>query len=363
MKKSFIQAYRVQRNEVEEAYINNIGLKMNEEYEKWADNIGIEILKYFLDEYKGIEIEIPKLREKSKKSILDKIKKLQIERLSKLYAIEGISDKEKQELYSLIEEKVCKNTNEDITGTLQTIKNLIQDETEDINEQEFERNIMEKEISESIKTALLRILVTKIKRSNLPDKEIRLEILSKKYGKNASLITGSKEKDIIKYSSIINIQKDRQRLERLRSSKDFLKANDLRGMKIVVVDIPDNFITDNIKIKRILKERKSCINSDKRILYNHLCTVEIGREFFKKLENNQKLLEKLHIKVIPNSNKHKENPNGYEAEHIKFISTDNPAYTLEMQFKSEYIENMCKTGGKAAHTNRPRKNKKFTTSK
>ena len=74
----------------------------NKEYENWADNVGIEIIEYFLKKYKGITIEMPKAREKSPKSLLGKIKNLQIERLSKLYALEGIEDKDKNKLYKLI---------------------------------------------------------------------------------------------------------------------------------------------------------------------------------------------------------------------------------------------------------------------
>ena len=107
MNSKFRQKYKVDRSAVQEAFENQMCLKRNEEYEKWADHIGVQLIKYFLEQYKGVKIEIPKIREKSPKSLLGKIKNLQIERLSKLYAIEGISDIEKEDLYKRLEERIC----------------------------------------------------------------------------------------------------------------------------------------------------------------------------------------------------------------------------------------------------------------
>lgn len=357
MNNNFRQSYKIQRTAIEESFINQIGLKMNKEYEQWADTSAIGIIKYFLDKYKGVKIELPKMREKSPKSLLGKIKNLQIERLSKLYAIEGISDKDKKVLYSLIQERINENKDLDDVKILKIVKDLLYKEIDEFNINEFEKEVIVEGISNSTKTALLRILVSKIEKSNLDNKKQELKQLDEKYGKAAAIRTGAIEDDIIKYDSIKNIRENKDRINRLRDENKFLKANDLRGMKIVVVDIPDDFETDNEKIKRILEERKSSTTSQEKILYTHLAVAELGKEFYKDLENNKQLLKKLNMKVISGSNKHKKKENGYEAEHIKFYNYNKPEYTLEMQFKSEYVETICRGSGSASHEKRPGKSR------
>lgn len=347
--------YNVKRNTVEESFAIQLGLKMNKEYEVWADRAAIGIIEYFLNKYKGIDIEMPKAREKSPKSLLGKIKNLQIERLSKLYAIEGINEQEKETLYKLIKERVYENDKLNIIYTLAEIKNLLYNEVEKIDIEKFEEIIMVDGISNSTKTALLRILVSKLESSNISDKEIKIEELDGKYGKKASIESGLVEDDIIRYSSIETIRNNTSKVERLKDEMSFLKANDLRGMKFVVVDVPDDLETDNKKLKEILKRRKETTSAKMKIVYKELAIIEIGKEFYKDLETNEQLLKKLNMQVIPDSNKHKKKSNGYEAEHIKFYNCTNPQYTLEVQYKSEYVENICKGEGVAAHQNRPGK--------
>lgn len=355
MKKNLRETYKIDRNAIQESYISQLGLKMNKEYENWADNSGIAIIEYFLDKYKGIKIEIPKAREKSPKSLLGKIKNLQIERLSKLYALEGISIQDKKTIYSLIQERINENDNLDNVHILKIIKVLIYEDINKMNIQEFEDLVMVEGISKSTKTALLRILVGKLENSNLINKYDLIEDIDEKYGKKAAAKSGEQEDDIIRYDSIINLKNDELKKARLRQERKFLKANDLRGMKIVVVDIPDNLKTNNEKIKKILEKRRNCENSKERIIYTHLAIVELGKEFYRDLANDEYLLHKLDMKVIPDSNKHKKKTNGYEAEHIKFYKCSEPEYTLELQFKSEYVETICRGTGKASHQNRPGK--------
>jgi len=355
MNNNFRQAYKVEKSAIDKSFTKQMGLKMNNEYETWADNTGIELLQYFLNKYQGVKIEIPKIREKSPKSLLGKIKNLQIERLSKLYAIEGISNKDKEEFYLLIKERINENKKLDGIRTLSTIKSLIYNEINKFDIKQFEERVIVDGISRSTKTALLRILVSKLENSNLKDKEEKLKRLDEKYGKTAAILSGSAEDDIIKYDSINNIKGNEDRINRLRNEDKFLKANDLRGMKIVVVDIPDDFVTDNERIKRILEERKKAVTSKERVIYTHLAIVELGKEFYRDLANNEEMLQKLNLNVIPDSNKHKKKSNGYEAEHIKFYNEVEPEYTLELQFKSEYVETICRGEGMAAHQNRPGK--------
>lgn len=355
MSNSLIKSYEV--TPVQKAFISHIGLKNNKEYETWADEIAKELILYFYNEYEDITIEIPKLREKSEKSILGKLKNLQIERLSKLYALEGIPNEKKDELYLLIEERINENEKLNKINVLEKIKEIIYSEFKPENLNEIEQTIMVDGISKSTKTALLRILLTKVVKSDLPI-EYRRNVFKHfeyMYGSIAARKTGSPDDDILRISSIISTKRDKNKLQRLRDEEKFLKANDLRGMKIVVVDFSNTMPTSNAKLKNIQTQRNIQTSQKEEDLLKQMGIVEIGKEFFSKIEQNEELLNRLHIKVIPSSSKHKKKENGYEAEHIKFISTDNPEFTLELQFKSEYVENMCKGEGKASHENRPGK--------
>ena len=123
-------------------------------------------------------------------------------------------------------------------------------------------------------------------------------------------------------------------------------------MKIVVSQIPDDMQTDNEEIKALLERRKKASTNQERIQLSHEIIVVMGREFFDDIENNEELLKKLNMSVIPGSSKHKKKTNGYEADHIKFLNTDEIEYTLEMQFKSGYVENKTMGSGSASHENR-----------
>lgn len=355
MNSKFRQKYKVDRSAVQEAFENQMCLKRNEEYEEWADYVGVQLIKYFLKQYKGVKIEIPKIREKSPKSLLGKIKNLQIERLSKLYAIEGISDIEKEDLYKRLEERICEINILNTEQVLDQIISLLYDKIEEIDIDKLEKMIMIDEISKSTKTACLRILFSKIENSTLVNKSELLEKLDKKYGEKAAIESGIEEDDIIRYSSIKNIKADKDKINRLKEENRFLKANDLRGMKIIIVDIPEDFKTENEKIKYILDRRKNEKDDIKKTMLTHYAIVELGKEFYAKLENDKGIVKELNLEVIPGSNKHKKKANGYEAEHVKFMSKDEPQYTLELQFKSEHVENICRGEGSASHENRPGK--------
>ncbi len=349
--------YKIEQTTVEKSFIHQIGLKNNSEYEHWADEVGKELLEYFYSQYPGVKIEIPKMREKSQRSLLGKVKNLEIERLSKLYVIEGISQEEKDEFYSLIEERIYENDDLDIDDTLSVIKEIIYGEFNPHNLDNIEQTIMVDGISKSTKTALLRILMSKIINSNetYEYKKDIIKYFNCEYGKTAAERSGLEENDIIRYQSILNIRKDKHKIERLRDANSFLKANDLRGMKIIVSAIPDDIDTENEELRNIIEKRKNNKDNEAKQHYTHLGVVEIGKEFFAKLEDNTELLERLHMQVIPCSSRHKKKGNGYEAEHIKFINTDNPEFTLELQLKSEYVENMCRGEGEASHEHRPGK--------
>ena len=356
MKSTLDERYKVKQTAVEKSFARQMGLKMNKEYENWADNTGIKLIELFMKKYKGAIFEMPRIREKSPKSLLGKIKNLQIERLSKLYAVDGISKEEKEEFYSLIEERILENKDLDETLILDTVKSLVEEDITQIDIKDLEEKLMVDGISRSTKTALLRILVSKIEKSNLENKNEILQALDEEYGETAVRL-GKIEEDTIRYSSIRDLENNERKIGRLRDETKFLKANDLRGMKIIVVDLPDDFETENENIKEALEKRKNAKTKEERVMFTHEAIVEIGKEFYNELGNNEELLEELDLDVIPDSNKHKKKSNGYEAEHIKFMSQKEPEYTLEMQFKSEYVENISRGEGAASHENRPGKSR------
>ena len=355
MRGNIREIYKVNKSEIESSFERQMGLKMDPEYEKWANNIACDLIEYFSDKYPKVKIEIPKLREKSAKSLLGKIKNLQIERLSKLYCLGNITDKNKRDLYELVKERIDENNKLNEVKILLTIKDLLFGN--DIHISRFEKNLMVDGISNSTKTALLRILMGKIERSNHPNKEKYIKRIDEKYGTACAKKTNNPENNILRYESINTLKENPDKIERLKDDTQFLKANDLRGMKIVATYIPDDFITDNEEIKKLLEQRKLAQSKEEERKYTRLAIVELGKEFYNDLANDEEFLNKIGLNVIPDSNKHKRKTNGYEAEHIKFYGSSNPEYTLEMQFKSEDVENITRANGSASHEKRPGKSR------
>lgn len=359
MHDSFCGKYKVHKDAMQISYEKQLGLKANKEYEDMTDKAIISILNYFSRKYPGVIIDVPKAREKSPKSILNKIKKLQIERLSKLYAIEGISEKEKLEIYNLLEERIYEKPIENQQEILKSIQNIIYKPVEEICIEEDISNIVIDELSTSTKTALLRILVSKIEKSNINNKDEILEMLDRKYGQKAAILSKMPEKDIIRYSSIEDIRKTKRRINILHNEQYYLRSKDLRGMKIIITDFNDDFKTDNERIKWLLEKKKEASTDEAKSIYNNRCTVELAKEFIKDLCTNQELLQKCGMRIMPYSVKYKKKTNGYEANHMKFEFVDKPDYSFEVQIKSEYIEKLSHCNGSAAHENRPGKERIF----
>ena len=173
----------------------------------------------------------------------------------------------------------------------------------------------------------LRILKSKIDKSNLENRENISKELDEKYGIKAAERTGNPEDDKIQYETVEKISQDEDRKNLLYDKIGYLKSEDLMATKIVISDSKYN---DN--------EMK-----------------EIASKFVKTLIEDKKFLEENGIEIIPFSLKHKHKTNGYEAEHIKFRFKDKPEYTMELQVKSSFVENLSRANGKASHENRPGK--------
>lgn len=327
MGNKFKQKLKVQKSPVELSDEIQIGLANNEEYDKMTDKLCMAIYNYFLECNPEVSIENPRKRIKSPKSIHEKSKSREIERLSKLYAIEGIQKEEIDELYELIKDRIQEKEQANEEEILGNIKALLEQEIENINIEMFLNSIMVEQISDNTKKALLRILKSKIENSSIKNKKQILNELDGKYGKKAAQKSGKPEDDKIQYETIEEIKKDKDRKQLLHDAIGYLKSEDLMATKIVISD-------------------KNC--SDKEIK-------EIAKRFINKLIKDKKFLQANGIEVIPFSLKHKNKTNGYEAEHVKFRFIDKPEYTLELQVKSEYVENISRANGTAAHENRPGK--------
>lgn len=327
MENKFKQALKVQKSPIEISDEIQIGLANNEEYDKLTDELCMAIYNYFLENNPDISMENPRKRIKSPKSIHEKSKSRELERLSKLYIIEGLDSKEREELYEILKNRIQEKEQTNESEILLNIRTLLENNIEELNIEKFLNNILVDQISNNTKKALLRILKAKIEKSQIKGKRQTLKMLDEKCGAKAAKESQNPEDDKIKYESIEEIKKDRNRIQLLHDEIGYLKSEDLAGTKIV-------------------------ISAEK---YNDKEIKLIAKKFLNKLIKDKKFLQENGIEVIPFSLKHKNKTNGYEAEHVKFRFIDKPEYTLELQIKSEYVENLSRANGTAAYNKRPGK--------
>lgn len=352
---TFAQKYRVQKNAVEESYERQLGLRADERYDENANSKVLAILNYFHKCYNDVSIEVPKKRKKSPKSIYEKCKNKELERLSKLYVIEGISDEEIKDLYDLIEIRIHERKELNDAAILKGVKKLLVEEIENLNIENFLKMTMVPEISKSTKRTILIILRGKIEKSNLENKEELIKLLEDRYGKGAEEKTGNAENNIMKFESVEEISKDPERIALLHDKMSYLKSEDLMGMKIVITNIPSDIETENEELKRLIQLRDKEKDEYLKREYNNMAMQEIARDFIERISQDTEFLKEISAEVIPFSKKHKKKENGYEAYHIKIRDIQNPEYTLEIQSKSEYVENLARGNGEASHENRPGK--------
>lgn len=353
MVNNFKEAYKVKKTPVELSNEIQMGLRENEEYDKITDKQCEEILNYFKECYPQVLIQIPKKRKKTPRSINEKSKNKEIERLTYLYVAEGIEEEQLEELYGLIEKRIYENENLDTEKILENINNLLKKDIEQLNIEEFLNAIMIQGISNSTKKALLRILRAKIENSNIEQKQEKIQMLDEKYGKKAEELTGIPENNIMEYEKIAEIRENPEKMQALHNEVEYLKSSDLMGMKIIISSIPSDIQTDNERLKELIQLRDKA--TIRKAAYDNMAMQEISREFVNQLANNKQFLEKIAAEIIPNSMKHKNKTNGYEAYHIKIRNVNNPQYTLEIQAKSQYVENLAKGDTEAAHDKRPGK--------
>lgn len=327
MDNKFKQNLKVEKSPIEISDEIQIGLANNEEYDKLTDELCMSIYNYFLACYPNVSMENPRKRIKSPKSIHEKSKSRELERLSKLYIIEGLENEEIEELYDIIKNRIQEKEQINETEILSNIRKLLENDIEELDIEKFLNNIMVDQISNNTKKALLRILKSKIEKSQKKDRNKILETLDERYGKKAAEKSAKPEDNKIQYESIEEIKKDENRIQLLHDKIGYLKSEDLMGTKIVISD-------------------KKYSNKQKKA---------IAQNFINKLIKDKKFLEKNGIEVIPFSLKHKNKTNGYEAEHVKFRFVSKPEYTIEFQVKTDYVENLSRANGTASYDKRPGK--------
>lgn len=350
------EKYKVHKSYMQQTYEYQLALKHNEEYEKRVDRTFLEIAKLLIEFHPNIKMEAPREREKTPRSIRGKIKKLEIERLCKLYAIDGLNEEEKTRLYTLLIERleseidIKKDSAEKIVNQIfyGVIENL------DI----INKLMEEDKISDNTKTALLRITKIRIECENIQNEKILNEEIEQKYGQTASKTSNIPEKNLLHWECIEETKQDEEKLEKLRNPLEYLKAKDLRGFKFIISDVPKNVQTNSEELRQLLEKRENA-SIEEVHYYNDLCCIALSEEFVNDLISNEDVLEKLNIEVITDGYKHKEKLNGYIAEHVKFCYKDRPEYIFEMQFRSAYREELSRANGPAAHDKRVGKKRVF----
>ena len=355
MSKDIRERYKVNKTPIQQSYEYQLALKHNEEYERRVDQTFVDIGNLFIEMYPNIRMEAPRQREKTPKSLIGKIKKLEIERLCKLYAIEGIDNEQKETLISLLRERIEKELIES-----NEVENIVDEifykEIEDLDN--INKMISEEKLSDNTKTAILRIVKSRIEKEDVKNKKQLNKEIEERYGITAAKNSNSIEKNLLHWECIDETKKDKAKLEILHNPHQYLRAKDLRGMKFIISYVPDDINTKSKKLKQVIDKRKEASKEEKN-KYNDMSCILLAQEFVDNLISNKELLKKLNIQVIKDGYKHKAKSNGYIAEHIRFSYIDHPEYIFEIQFRSMYREELSRAHGPAAHDKRLGKKRIF----
>ena len=349
--------YKVDKSPEQISYEQQVGLKHNEEYKQRVEQTFLQIVNLFIDRYQGVSIEPPRGREKSLKSLKGKIDKLEIERLCKLYAIEGINLEEKQRLCNLIISKIDQNSEIDRSQKIQEgINNIFYGEINSF--EQIQDLVKEKQLSDNMKTACLRVAKIRLQNGELKRNEEIINSIEEQYGKEAAIREKKAEKNLLHWECVEKMQEDKAIQEKLHKPMEYLKAKDLRAFKIVIANVPDELITDNKRIQRVIEKRKKASTKELK-KYNDMCCIEVEKDFANYLLNNLQILRNLNIEIPNDGYKRKDKENGYIADHIKFHYIDHPEYTFELQLRSLYREDLSRANGPAAHDKRSGKGRIF----
>lgn len=349
--------YKVDKSPEQISYEQQVGLKHNDEYKQRVEQTFLQIVNLFIDRYQGVSIEPPRGREKSLKSLKGKIDKLEIERLCKLYAIEGITLEEKQRLCNLIMSKIDKNAEIDRSQKIQDgINNLFYRDIKSF--EQIQDLVKEKQLSDNMKTACLRVAKIRLQNGELKRNEEIINSIEEQYGKEAAIKENKAEKNLLHWECVEKMQEDKAMQEKLHNPIEYLKAKDLRAFKIVIANVPDELKTENKRIQRVIEKRKKASTKELK-RYNDMCCIEVEKDFANYLLSNPQILQDLNVEIPKDGYKRKDKENGYIADHIKFHYIDHPEYTFELQLRSLYREELSRANGPAAHDKRSGKGRIF----
>lgn len=349
--------YKVDKSPEQISYEQQVGLKHNDEYKQRVEQTFLQIVNLFIDRYQGVSIEPPRGREKSLRSLKGKIDKLEIERLCKLYAIEGITLEEKQRLCNLIMSKIDKNAEIDRSQKIQDgINNLFYRDIKSF--EQIQDLVKEKQLSDNMKTACLRVAKIRLQNGELKRNEEIINSIEEQYGKEAAIKENKAEKNLLHWECVEKMQEDKAMQEKLHNPIEYLKAKDLRAFKIVIANVPDELKTENKRIQRVIEKRKKASTKELK-RYNDMCCIEVEKDFANYLLSNPQILQDLNVEIPKDGYKRKDKENGYIADHIKFHYIDHPEYTFELQLRSLYREELSRANGPAAHDKRSGKGRIF----
>ena len=273
---------------INKAFETQMALKNDPErnYHKLASSYAIDIVETFRQLFPGVEIKSVVLREKSGKSLLDKIKSLQIERFSKLAVVEA-------DIPDILHEAEIHKYGEIQPLNLKALYPLFADRMDEnivpadnSPESIEEANVQVKEIfsepriSKNTKTAIARIMYAKIKQGNLPEsyKITNLDSLSRKYGSKAKeeainhatadTLKQAEDIDYLNLDAIIPIEQNKydlsetlydntytSKLDRLLDEQEFIQPKDVQGMQIIISSIPRNFQTKNPDLRKLINAK------------------------------------------------------------------------------------------------------------
>lgn len=336
----------VKKSLARQAYEYALGLKNNVDFKKNTEKVFLEFANYIKENYPGVRIDTPKLREKSPKSIRGKIRRLELERLAKLYAIEGISKREEQSFIDITKKIIKEDKVKNPKHILQAVQQLLYENIEEIDVYKITELLIIPEINEHSQTAFLRILMTRIEKSNRKDKEKILQQLEEKYGEEAAIREKNPEADKLRSDNLKEIKQNQKEIKRLHIPEEYLKTKDLLAMRFVFAEIPEQ-----INSKKATTAEEHIKERD-----NHL--IAFTREFAENLLADREFLDKLGIELLPNAYKHKNKQNGYIAEHFKFYFKEHPEQIFELQLRTIYREDIAQVG-EAAHNKRAGKKREL----
>ena len=227
--------YKVQKKDHEKAFEYQLGLKYNEEYEKVVEEAFLKIVKIFIGKYPGVKLDPPRGREKSDKSLENKIKKLAIERLSKKYSINEITNEELDTLYNLITEKVKNRNSIDEDNILEEIDKIFFKSIKDLDSISY---IIEREyISDNTKKALLRMVYSKLIIQNDKDSKKMQNEIEYRYGEKAAEREKCDSKNLLHWEDIEILLENDEELKKVYDSFEYLRVKDLRAFKIIISSV------------------------------------------------------------------------------------------------------------------------------